>query len=323
MKEIKENLNQLLDDFKKRIKEEPVKRRNAVEEVYRYMTDDGRFSILLLGSQGVGKTFWIDKIVKFIQDKNKALDYYMSKIIRINCCICADKDEYYWNDIFLKADGGIIVFDHVEYLDKKSQFILFEILSTNNGKFGYLEKKIACRVIFTSSTKIEWLRDASSKLLPTFIGRISNFVVELPNFGECSNKIEYDFKNTWNKMNFREPFNEMPAKTFIAWLRENVHDFHGNFRDLENLTMNWHNCKVNGLSDDETFKMVVNTFKMYNRYPDHNTENYNFTFDTDMDYKNEILPSFKNFIKEKAKEIYKETHNKKPFGISLRTMEKW
>ncbi|MEE6208315.1 MAG: hypothetical protein VZR95_09715, partial [Alphaproteobacteria bacterium] len=83
MKEIKENLNQLLDDFKKRIKEEPVKRRNAVEEVYRYMTDDGRFSILLLGSQGVGKTFWIDKIVKFIQDKNKALDYYMSKIIRI------------------------------------------------------------------------------------------------------------------------------------------------------------------------------------------------------------------------------------------------
>ena len=100
-----------------------------------------------------------------------------------------DKDENFWNDIFVKSDGGLIVFDNVEFLDKKSQFILFEILSTVNGKFGYFEKKIACRVIFTSSYKIESLRDTGSPLVPTFIGRISNFVVKLPDFTECSNKI--------------------------------------------------------------------------------------------------------------------------------------
>ena len=99
---MEENLNNqnLLLDFMKEIKDEPKSRKHAVEELFRYMTDNGRFSILLLGSHGVGKTFWIDKIVKFIEKNNKALDYYMTKIKTINCCIHADKDEDFWNDIF-------------------------------------------------------------------------------------------------------------------------------------------------------------------------------------------------------------------------------
>lgn len=327
MKDKLKNTNQLLDDFLDEIKDEPVKRRNAVEELYRYMTDEGRFSILLLGLHGVGKTFWIDKIVEFIQDNDKALDYYMSKIIRINCCICANKDEYYWNEIFEKADGGIIIFDYVEYLDQKSQFILFEILSTNNGKFGYLEKKFACRVIFTSSLKIESLRDLGSPLAPNFFGRISNFVVKLPDFTECSNYIEKDFAKSWNKMCYPDPYNEIPSERFITWIKENAHKFHGNFRDLDNLTMNWHNCKVNGYSDEDTFKIVKETFEKLNHYPEHNTDFKNFTINSDMDYYNEILPNFKAFVKEYAKRLYgknlKNAPNGKPFGVPYRTMDRW
>ena len=326
---MEENLNNqnLLLDFMKEIKDEPKSRKHAVEELFRYMTDNGRFSILLLGSHGVGKTFWIDKIVKFIEKNNKALDYYMTKIKTINCCIHADKDEDFWNDIFLKADGGLIVFENVEYLDKKSQFILFEILSTANGKFGYPEKKIACRVIFTSSYKIESLRDAGSPLVPTFICRISNFVVKLPNFAECGNKIERDFENTWNKMGFKKPYNEIPDNTFMKWLKENAHNFHGNFRDLDNLTMNWHNCKVNGLSDEDTYKTVVETFKKYNHFPEHSTDFENFTISQDMDFYKDIQPNFRHFVKEYAQRLYgknlKNAPNGKPFGVPYRTMDRW
>jgi len=275
----------------------------------------------------VGKTYWIHKIAKFLQDQSKDLEFYITKVININCCICANQDENFWNDTFLKADGGLLVFDHVEYLDKKSQFILFEIMSPNHGKYGYFEKKIACRVIFTSSYKIESLRDAGSPLVPNFFGRISNFVVKLPDFAECGNNIENDFTKAWNKMRYREPYNEMPSERFITWIKENVHNFHGNFRDLDNLTMNWHNCKVNGFSDDETYEKVVDTFKKFNHYPEHNVEFENFTISQDMDFYKDMQPNFKAFVKEYAKRLYgnnlKNAPNGKPFGVPYRTMDRW
>lgn len=325
MSKIKERY---MPDYNELIKNEPQIRRNAISDLYRYMTDNGRFCILLLGNHGVGKSFWIKKIKYFIADQGKAKEFYMTKLININCCVCANKDENFWNDIFLKADGGLLVFDHIEELDKKSQYILFEILSTKGeGLYGYNEKTVECRTIFTSSLKIESLRDLGSPLAPNFFGRISNFVVKLPDFDECGNGIEQDFKNTWNKMRYSEPFNQMPGETFMKWLKENVHKFHGNFRDLDNLTMNWHNCKVNGYSDEETFKKVKETFEKFNHYPEHNTDFENFTINSDMDYYNEILPNLKAFVKEYAKRLYgnnlKNAPNGKPFGVPYRTMDRW
>ena len=315
-------------DFSPITNNEPETRKNAINSLCHFMTDEGRFSILLLGSHGVGKTYWIDKIINFLKEKKKDQEYYAAKITNINCCICAEKDENFWNNTFLKADGGLLVFDHVEYLDKRSQFILFEILSSDNGRFGYFKKEVACRVIFTSSYKIESLRDAGSPLVPNFFGRISNFVVKLPDFSECSNGIDRDFENTWKKMNYSEPFKETPNNDkFKKWISENAHKFHGNFRDLDNLAINWHNCQVNRLSEEETCKMVINMFNEYNHFPKHNVDFDSFTINQDMDYYNDMLPSFKSFVKDYAKRLYgknlKNAPSGKPFGVSPRTMDRW
>ncbi|MBO7571593.1 MAG: hypothetical protein J6T48_05500 [Bacteroidales bacterium] len=323
----KENSMNKSIDFSSVIKDEHVMRKNALNCLFNYMIDEGRFSILLLGSHGVGKTYWIDRIVNFIKEQSKDREFYMSKIININCCICAGKDENFWNDIFMKADGGLLVFDHVEFLDRRSQFILFEILSPDHGKFGYFEKNIACRVIFSSSYKIESLRDAGSPLVPNFFGRISNFVVKLPDFSECSNNIEKDFTKTWDKMCYPKPHDKKPFKKFYDWLNGNVHKFHGNFRDLDNLSINWHNCRVNGLSEDETYEIVVDTFEKFNHYPEHGLDFDNFTIDQGMDYYAKMLPNFRSFVKNYAKRIYgnnlKKAPNGKPFGVPYRTMDRW
>ncbi len=312
-------------DFSVLIKDEPQKRKTALSSLYNYMTDEGRFSILLLGSHGVGKTYWIDKIANFLKEMGKDQEFYMTKIKNINCCICKGKDENFWNDTFSEAEGGLIVFDHVEHLDERSQFILFEILSPDHGKFGYFKKNIACRVIFTSSYKIDSLRDAGSPLVPNFFGRISNFVVKLPDFSECSNYIDRDFKNTWKKMCYKE-CKKMPNHKFINWIRENADKFHGNFRDLDNLAINWHNCQVNGLTEEETFDKVVNMFKDYNHFPEHNVDFDSFTIKSDQDFYEEMQPNFKSFVKEYAKRIYgnlRKAPNKKPFGVPYRTMDRW
>lgn len=314
-------------EFKNFIKDEPKIRNNALLDLYRYMTDEGRFSILLIGSHGVGKTFWISQITNFLKKINKAYEYYMTKITTINCCICAGKDETFWDDVFLKADGGLIVFDHIEELDKKSQFILFEILSTQDGCYGYSEKKTKCRIVFTSSFNIESLRDTGSPLVPNFFGRISNFVVKLPDFSECSNEIKNDLEKTWRKMKFVPPYDTLPSKDFFKWVAENAHKFHGNFRDLDNLTMNWHNCKVNGYTDEDTFNIVKETFTKFSHFPEHNTNFENFTIYQDMEYYKDMLPEFRAFVKEYAQRLYgnnlKKAPNGKPFGVHYRTMERW
>ncbi|MBO7596795.1 MAG: ATP-binding protein [Bacteroidales bacterium] len=317
-----------IPDCEDLFKKEPIIRKNALIDLYRYMTDHGRFCILLLGNHGVGKTHWIYQIKRFITEKEKAQEFYMTKLVNVNCCICANKDEMFWNDIFLKADGGLLVFDHVEELDKRSQYILFEILSTQgNGLYGYNDKKVECRTIFTSSFKIESLRDTGSPLVPNFFGRISNFVVKLPNFAECGNGIEKDFEKTWIKMRYRAPYNELPGRKFMDWLKNNVHRFHGNFRDLDNLSMNWHNCKVNGYDDEKTYETVVKTFDEFNHFPEHNADFDNFTISQDMDYYKDILPNLRAFVKEYAQRIYgknlKNAPNSKPFGVPYRTMDRW
>jgi hypothetical protein len=96
---------------------------------------------------------------------------------------------------------------------------------------------------------------------------------------------------------------------------------------LDNLAINWHNCQVNGLSEEETCKMVINMFNEYNHFPEHNIDFDSFTINQDMDYYKEMLPNFKSFVKDYAKRIYGKNLNKapngRPFGVPHRTMERW
>jgi DNA-binding NtrC family response regulator len=299
---------------------EPEYRKTVIGQLVNYLKDSGMFSILLLGKRGTGKTHWLEKIVE--HDDSDCLE----KIITINAWITKDSDEIFWQKQFEKADNGLLVIDDIEELSKQSQAILFEFLSTKNGKYGWDKKEIQCRVVFTSTLNVKTLRDSEQYLLHKFFDRISQFVVQFPSFDDNNKNIWNDFKATWEKMQFST--DKMPNDKFRTWLNENSHKFHGNFRDLDKLAINWHNYQQSDLEIDKVFEKVTKYFFELYHFPEKKSENDNvFYINQDLDYYKEIQPNFKNFVKSYAKKLYgtnlSKAPNGKPFGVPWRTMDRW
>jgi predicted AAA+ superfamily ATPase len=295
-------------------------RKTPIEDLIGYLHNPGRFSVLVLGARGTGKTHWLNEISK----ENKQSDC-LSGIISINGWIAKNADERYWEERFKEAENKLLVIDEVEELSKATQAILFEFLSTSNGKYGWSEKKYQCRIVFTSSYEIKTLRDSEEYLLHKFFDRISQLVVYFPSFTEKNGSIWNDFQATWTKMDF--PESEMPDNNFKNWLESNSHKFHGNFRDLDKLAINWRNYLLKGVSKKDTLGKVSEDFFSLYHFPEHKSENQNaFFLHEDMDYYGDIQPKFKKFVKEFAKRKYgklSKAPNGKPLGVPYRTMEGW
>lgn len=301
-------------------KGQPDFRKEILETLYGYLKNPGRFSILLLGSRGTGKLYWLNEIVKF----NKEQDC-LSEIISVNGWIAKDTDEKFWEQKFTEANNKLLVIDEVEELSKKTQAILFECLSTSNGKYGWEEKKHECRIVFTSTNEINTLRDSENVLLNKFFDRISQLVVAFPSFSEKNISIWDDFQATWNKMVF--PKENLPKKEFEDWLKIHSHKFHGNFRDLDKLAINWRNYQLVGVKENEILGKVSKDFFSLYHFPEHKSENKNaFYVKENLDFYNEIQPMFLKFVKEFAKAKYgklSKAPEGKPLGVPYRTMERW
>ena len=299
---------------------QPDFRKEILETLYGYLLNPGRFSILILGSRGTGKSHWLNEISKHNRKQDCLAD-----IISVNGWIAKDADEKFWEEKFTEANDKLLVIDEVEELSKQTQAILFEFLSTSNGKYGWKEKKHQCRIVFTSTNEIKTLRDNENVLLNKFFDRISQLVVAFPSYSEKNISIWNDFVATWDKMIF--PKDKIPKAELESWLKGHSHKFHGNFRDLDKLAINWRNYQLVGVKEEEILGMVSKDFFSFYHFPEHKSENQNaFYIKENMDFYNEIQPVFLKFVKEFAKAKYgklSKAPDGKPLGVNYRTMERW
>jgi hypothetical protein len=299
---------------------QPKHRQVVINDLVACLTNPGRFSVLILGERGTGKSHWLKQIVNEYSDKD-----CLSGMVTVNGWVAKDAGKDFWESIFTEANNKLLVIDEVEVLSKMTQAILFEFLSTDNGLFGWIEKKYQCRIVFTSTFEIKSLRDTEEYLLHKFFDRISQFVVSFPSFSSSNYSVWEDFEATWLKMKYSN--DNLPNKPFKDWLANNSHKFHGNFRDLDKLAINWRNYQLREFNEDNILKKIVQDFSSTYHFPEHKSESENaFYISTDQKFYQDIQPAFRKFVKDYARKIYgqlKLAPEGKPFGVPYRSMEGW
>ncbi len=304
----------------KLLKRQPEHRQAVIKDLVASLTNPGRFSILILGERGTGKSHWLKQISSEYPNKD-----CLSGVVTVNGWVAKDGDKDFWERKFSEADNKILVVDEVEVLSKLTQAVLFEILSTENGLYGWSEKKYKCRIVFTSTFGVKSLRDTEEFLLHKFFDRISQFVVSFPSFSSANISVWEDFEATWLKMQY--PIENLPKMPFKDWLAKNSHKFHGNFRDLDKLVINWRNYQLREFDEEQILIKIIQDFLSTFHFPEHKSESENaFYIYPDQKFYEEIQPAFRKFVKDYSKRIYgqlKLAPSGKPFGVAYRTMEAW
>ncbi|MGQ1783851.1 ATP-binding protein [Saccharicrinis sp. GN24d3] len=299
-------------------------RKKAIHTLKQMMEYPGRFSILVLGDSGVGKTHWISQNVKSITG-NESKD----NSIFIDSGLTEDSIEY-WEDVFNKANNKFLIIEEVEKLSQKSQEIIFNIISTHNGKFGLKEKNLEIRIIFTSCLPIEKLRQDRRILNSKFYDRVSQFVVTFPNFNETQRDIYSDFEETWKKFfnEQHEYHNRFPqSEEFKDWLDLVAGNMYGNFRDLDKIVINWnfHQISAEQLEESKIFELVKKDFEAILKYPAQRIYDDNsFVFIEDIKY-DEMLKNFRRALRNWSLNVNFNNKQKaaEMLGISHRSMERW
>ena len=305
--------------FDKIIKSKPKERAKAIKKLEGFLLDTGRFSILVLGLRGTGKTHWLQTIQK-ANEKEK----YLSGIVIVNAALANNSDKKFWNNKFIEANNKLLVVEDVEQLSNESQEVLLGGLSPGKGnRYGFDEKKYEFRVAFTSAFDIKTLRDTQQCLSNKFFDRISQLVVKLPSYTDARNSIWRDFRNSWKKMNFKQK-NEMPGYELRNWLEEHSHELHGHFYDLNKIAINWHHCRITGIKENEILSSVINDFRELFHFPEHNSELPKaFYIDAGLDWEGN-LRNFRRQYKEWVKIEYGSLRKgEKKVGVSYRTIERW
>lgn len=246
-----------------------------INQLESYLSNPGRFSVLILGERGVGKTKWV-------QDKCK------EKLVIANCASFADdtmaESELFGykkgaftganedkNGLFKEADNGSLFFDEVHNLTPKVQEKLMTSLQTegegdNKGKFRIRklgETKsdyVTVRPIFASNLPLKKLRE---KLMPDLYDRISQLVIEIPSIQESNIDLKKAFEGVWEGMQFVE-YPKLPQLLeFEKWLKK-MH-LEGNYRTLQNMAINWHQGRLMKLNEDEVFTFVKKQIEHFHK----------------------------------------------------------
>lgn len=304
------------------IKNENRQRKQAITKLNSYLTNPGRFSILVLGFRGTGKAHWLTEVQKRHKESNLNLD----SICFINALKANTFTEKGWIKTFKETNKGLLVISDIEELSKESQAILFEGISTGEGgEFGFKEKVYDIRIAFTSTKNISILRDSETYLTHKFFDRICQFAVKLPSYTRGDNKIWPDFKKTWKKMSFQK-HNKIPGHELKDWIENSNIILHGNFRDLDKIAINWHNYRLqDNIEEKNILDLVEKDFNEFYRFPEHNHDLIRaFEISEDLPW-NDNLDNFKEaytrFIKDTNNGSLKQ--GAKKAGISYRTMERW
>jgi transcriptional regulator with AAA-type ATPase domain len=297
---------------------QPKIRQEVIDKLTFFLCNPGNFSILVLGKHGVGKTHWLNEL------RNKlSTEKCLSTISTINCGYKNNLTELEWLAEFEKAKDGLLIFDDAHKLTKSSQEILFEILSTHNGKYGLEEKSINCRVAFTSTRSIKTLRENREFWNTEFFDRVAQLVVEFPSYEKGSLMVKQDFAEIWENMKFKQ-HNSLPGNELIRWLENHGHQLHGNLRDLQKIAINWHQYRLMNLKEEEILSKITLDFNQYFHYPEQSKDDSDGFFLKNGDSWDDIDKRFKAHAKKWANTEYGNLKAAaKVLGMGHRTFERW
>ena len=297
---------------------EPTKRREVIKKLEGYLLNPGRFSVLVLGLHGTGKTHWLH----CLQEAHKELDC-LSGIISVNARLAQDERQDYWQEKIQQASGKLLLIEDVEKLSQETQEILFEGISTDRkGRVGFGKKEVELRVAFTSTYDIKTLRD-TDQLSNKFFDRIAQFVVRFPTYLDTKSEgVWQDFLESWKKMNFQEQ--TKPPHRLKDWVEYNAYKFNGNFRDLDKIIINWHNCRLIKMPEGNILSYIQKEFEMYLHYPSHSTVLPEVFYLNEKENYDANLQKFRAHYKAwLIKEYGNLKKGAKHAGKSYRTMEGW
>lgn len=294
-----------------------------IEKLRFFLNNPGYFSILVLGENGTGKEYIINKL---LSESFKDLDFGVFNAFELG------ETESEIGEIF---SNEIILIKNIEELSEIQQNILFKYLSTDStGKVGVGKNKGYKRVIFTSAFDVAELRDNKSNLNSRFWDRISQLVVKLPSFKDFSSNIRKDFSSVWEKMHF-ENFNKLPEDgEFNFWLTENCGMFAGNFRDLDKIAILWHQYRIIEYGDSKQtfksdveariFRKVRSDFEKFTHFPTQKSDTTNiYEFEKGKTWE-QIERNFKSKFKQWAKSEYGTIKNAtEEMNMPFRKMDKW
>jgi transcriptional regulator with AAA-type ATPase domain len=241
-----------------------TQRKEAVKLLYHYLKNPGLFSILVLGEVGVGKSHWIRAIQEELQGKSECT----KQVTELSLTSIHPTKEA-WKQVFTEANGGILVLTELEKV-KPHDALLFEALTTYDGKYGFEKKEFNFRVVFTSSYSIDSLRKTEEYVSNRLFDRVSQLVVKLPSFADANRYIWDDFQASWNKMQFQEK-KELPGSELKKWLESKGHSLKGNFRDLDKIAILWHQFRLMGIEEGKIWERVKEQFEGYSAFPEQHT----------------------------------------------------
>ncbi|MDX2282987.1 MAG: hypothetical protein NW241_02450 [Bacteroidia bacterium] len=294
-------------------------RREAVEQLFHFLCNPGRFSILILGKPGVGKSHWVRQIQPHICDKVSCAQGICEANLRT-----VEPSREAWTNIFREADGCILIIKELEHI-KRHDVLLFEALSTTDGTFGFSTKeRFEFRVVFTSSYSIDSLRKTEELVSHRLFDRIAQLVVELPSLREVNLGIWEDFQASWVKMKFAEK-NDLPGGTLRMWLEKEHKDFlHGNFRDLDKIAILWHQFRLMGLGEEKILPKVQEQLTKFSAYPEQRTELGDvFYFQEGKPWK-ALEAAFKAALKQWAINVYGTARKaERALEMGKRTLDRW
>ncbi|MBK9733188.1 MAG: sigma 54-interacting transcriptional regulator [Chitinophagaceae bacterium] len=223
-----------------------------------FLKNPGRFSILILGERGIGKTKWVKSIT---------VEKLKKVVIQANCAAFSEdtmaESELFGHKkgsftgaiedkkgLFIEAANNVLFLDEVHALLPNVQQKLMTALQTessgaNKGKFCIRRlgdgrpSYVSVIPVFASNLPLTELK---KKLLPDLYDRISQLVVEFPSIHESKLDIHNEFKKIWSDMQFEE-YPVTPALSqFIKWLKRIP--LEGNYRTLQNIAINWHQFRL-------------------------------------------------------------------------------
>lgn len=294
------------------------KREEAKKLLAYYLKNPGRFSILIFGERGTGKSKWVNHFAE-------KMNMHKDNIIHVSCASFTDDktaetelfgvkkgvftDVQERKGVFERAKNGVIFFDEIHTLSTRVQEKLMTTLQTepdgkHKGEFsfsvvGETDKKYSnSRVVFTTNKTVNELKE---KLLPDFYDRIAQLIVKFPSLGETQETIENDFKKVWQQMDFKKR-NEIPnLDELYKWLKRI--NLSGNYRDLEKIAILWHQARLMNFEDEnKIFEWVKEQMKTYH-IENKSSEDVKYNFRKDAS-KKEMVREYRNAMYQWAKENF-------------------
>ena len=265
-----------------------------LEHLEHFLKNPGRFSVLVLGERGIGKT----KCVKQIAEEKLQV-----KLVTANCASFSDdtmaESELFGHTkgvftgaiaekkgLFKEADNGILFLDEVHNLSPRVQEKLMTALQTessgrNKGKFcirrlgDNVSSYVAVRPVFATNLKLSELK---KKIMPDLYDRISQLVVEFPSIHQSKLDVFEEFKKVWDSMQYKQMKDCPKSEDFAKWIKRI--SLEGNYRTLQSIAINWHQGRLifGANKETEVFEFVKNNYEKFHTSDNVILPNSNYNF---------------------------------------------